>query len=316
MIILKELKLDYVKNNYKIIKEITKEISLIEIDNQKYILKKIIFIINYKTLKKQNNYIKYLNKNNIKVANILFSYKDGNNLYEIQEYIENNNTKINTNSLIQTIAKYHNVSIKYSDDLLKNNIYDQKFICNGLEINKLLLGFNEKYYIYPKKNLFDNYHLIKKENLQYMNELLTIYDNSYNTFIKKYNKQQLIIHNDITSNNVINYNNELYLIDFDLAIRSSPYVDFIDCAIKRYKTIYQLSNRLSNIKSEIKKYIEVYNKNNDIIKLDYKGALYMLILKLISYNLYVSLNNENVNNFNDNLPKLLKIIKKLYVEVI
>ena len=66
------------------------------------------------------------------------------------------------------------------------------------------------------------------------------------------------------------------------------------------------------LKEQINNYIETYNKynNNDI--LDYIGSLCILILKLLSFNLYVLLSDENRELFNNNLLNLYILISKLY----
>ena len=66
------------------------------------------------------------------------------------------------------------------------------------------------------------------------------------------------------------------------------------------------------LKEQINNYIEIYNKynNNDI--LDYIGSLCILILKLLSFNLYVLLSDENRELFNNNLLNLYILISKLY----
>ena len=308
VIILKKLKLESLKKEYKI----AENVEIISIDNTKYILKRVTIPMRYETLKEQHKYIHYLSENNIKTANIISSYQENDNLYEIQEYIENNNYTIDISNLIKLVANYHSISTKYSKDILKDNIYSYPFTCRNISLNKLLLGFKEKYYIYPNEKLNNNYSFINNENLTYINKITKIYNLCYNWFVNNYSIDDCIVHNDITSNNVISNDKGLYLIDFDLAIKSSVYVDFIDCIVKRYKTLEELYDNLNIIKKDIIKHIDIYNTYNSYNQIDYIGSLCMLVLKILSFNFYVVLSSEDKQIFNDKIQILYKIINKIY----
>ena len=312
MIILKKLNQEYLKYNYKIISKIAKDIYLISLDESDYILKKINVPINYNVLNQQHKYIKYLKQNGVNTADIKFCYKNNNSLYELQEYIKPDKKTINITELIKLIAKYHFISSKYNGLLSKKKCYKHKFKCANFELNNLLLGFNEKYYYYPRQNVVDNISLISNNNRENLDELLKIYDECYHYFISNYITDDCIAHNDITSNNVIVRDNELYLIDFDLAVKSSIYVDFIDCVIKRYKTIPEIDASLNIINKNIIRYTKIYNKYNYAAKINHVGVLCIFILKIISFNFYVLLNKKNTKKFNDDLPNLLNLIKRIY----
>ncbi len=274
--------------------------------------KKIIIPFEKSELESQHSFIKYLHDHNIKVANIISLTKKGDYYYEEQEFIKSDNSKISTDELILTIAKFHNASEKYDKPLLKQKVYSCKFGCNNVELNHLLLGFCEKYYIYPKESLKKKYNLIEKHNMNIITELEKKYDNCYTYFLNNYNISNCIIHNDITSNNVIKNDKGIYLIDFDLAIKSSVYVDFIDCVVKRYYTINELSKEFDKNQLNLEYYIYLYNKYNDNIKLDLLGSLCVLILKILSFNFYVLLNEKNAKKFNKDINDINKFINNVY----
>jgi len=100
------------------------------------------------------------------------------------------------------------------------------------------------------------------------------------------------------------------LIDFDLAIKSSEYVDFVDAIIKRYSTLSGLIQGIQDLNLDY--YIELYNKHNKHMKLDIKGVYAMIILKIISFNFYVMLNRKNKKQFNENINNLYIFINKIY----
>lgn len=100
------------------------------------------------------------------------------------------------------------------------------------------------------------------------------------------------------------------MIDFNLAIKSSEYVDFVDAIIKRYSTLSELI--LGIFELNVNYYIELYNKHNKYIKLEIKGVYCMIILKIISFNFYVMLNRKNKKQFNQNINNLYIYINRIY----
>ncbi len=306
------LKKKFLENNYSIIKRISENVSLIEIDKKKYILKEISVPLSRKRILEQHDFIKYLISNRINTAKIISSIFIKNKIYEIQEYIEPDNSDMNIERLIKFISKFHNVSSSYKKELSKKQYYKYKFICRNYYLDNLLLGFKQKYYIFPRKKIFEKYNLVFYNNRKYINEIIKIYDNCYKYFITHYSISDCIIHNDITSNNIIISKNDFYIIDFDLAIKSSIYVDFVDCILKRYDNIYDIFNKKINILNYINTYVDIYNKYSQRYNLTIDGVLAVIILKIISFNGYVLLNEDNYKEFNNCLKELYLLINKMY----
>lgn len=281
-------------------------------DNSVFVKKKIIIPFTRKEITSQHDFINYLYDNDIKVARILKLYKENNHYYEEQEYIKKDYSEIEIEELVIAIALFHSISAEYNNPFYKQNTYNLEFVCNSITRTNLLLGFKEKYYTYPKNNLIKRYNLIYEENKQFVKELEKIYDECYKYFIKNYKKQNCIIHNDLTSNNVIKCNGELYLIDFDLSVKSSVYVDFIDCVIKRYKKVAELLNKFDKNKLNLDYYITLYNQYNKKINIDVIGCYCMIILKILSYNFYISLDEKNILGYNKDIKVIHSFIKKIY----
>ena len=297
-------------NNSKIIKKYSDNIILLESNIIKYICKRVIIPFSKKELQSQHEFIKFLIYNKINVASIINLFSIDGSVYELQEFIDGN-FEIPIEKLIEFIAKFHQVSIKYNGNLYKKNIYKINFQCKGSNLEYILLGFKEKFYEYPLKNFQLNKNLIYQKNQKYINNLLFIYEIAYKKFIKSYDICSCIIHNDIISNNVIYCKKQIFLIDFDLCIKSSEYVDFVDAILKKYTSLEYIIQNFNKMIKEIKKLILVYNQYNEVTKLDLQGVELMIILKLISFYFYVMLNKNNREMFNNNIGKIYKICSKI-----
>lgn len=302
------------KENRHLIKNFDENVQLIKLAENNFVLKKIVIPFKNKEMKSQHNFISYLDSNKINVAKVYGFTIHHNKIIELQEYIENHKS-IKVTDLIIAISKFHNISVKYRNSFVKRRKFKCKTICRNTELKYLLLDFRYKYYKYPINCYKKNKGLIDKKNKEQLEEIVNIYTIFYKEFIKDYNIKSCVIHNDITSNNVINNNGNIFFIDFDLAIKSCEYVDFIDAIIKRHSTLKEIYNDFENIKKETIESISLYNKYNDNIKLKYIGVMKMLVLKLMAVNLYLRFNNDNINEFKKDFFYLYKIIKLCESEV-
>ena len=305
---MKKLKHYQEYEEFKIEQNYTNSVCVINVKGHKYILKKLEVPLNKKELNSQHNYIEFLLNNNINVAKIIKTIIYHDQYYELQEFVYGSQ-KINTKKLIEAIAKLHLVSLNYKN-IVKREIIKTDFKCKNSNLDYLLIGFNVKYNKLPIKNLKNNFKLINKNYIKIVKELQNLYKLSYADFKKNYNTNSCIIHNDINSFNAINVNNKIYFIDFDLAIKSSEYVDFVDAIMKNYKSINLLNNSFNKFIINVKEYIKVYNSINSKVNLDLKGVCLMSILKLCSFYFYVMLREENVFNFNKNICILYNLCKK------
>lgn len=280
----------------------------------KTVVKKIDVPLSKEELIQQHNFINYLDDKGFNTARILNLYKNRDNYYEVQEYIENLGTSINydIDDLIKFIAKFHKLSKEYSNPYSKKKFYKMKFKCKGVTLYKVLLNFSDKYFVFPMNNYRKNKDLIIDEVCK--KEIDTVIKNYiiiYNFFIKNYDINSCIIHNDITSNNVIFNDKGFYLIDFDLSIVGTEYVDFIDAVIKRYTCTCDIVQNYNDLRENFCKYIDSYNKINTYVKLDIDGCLSMLVLKLVAVHLYLLLNKQNLNIFFQNNHDIFVITKKV-----
>ena len=194
--------------------ELNDDIISVEIKNGKKIIhKKIIIPFNKKTLLSQHEFVNYLHSNNMNAAQIMGLFKIDNNYHEYQEYIENSKKDYEINELIKMLAIFHNESSKYPNKFNKKNVYDFDFECRQIILHHLLLGYEEKYHVYPLENYYKNKKFIDTNNIEISKKIIQFYEESYQYIVKNHNIKSCIIHNDITKNNIINNKNGLYLID-------------------------------------------------------------------------------------------------------
>lgn len=285
-------------------------VQLIYVDNKKIINKKIMIPFSRKEIIDQHNFVNYLYDSNIKVARIINLYKKNNYYYELQEFIEDSNEIYNIESIIKMLAIFHKKSKQYCGKFKKSEVYDFNFKCNNIELKKLLLGYDEKYNIYPLVNYMNNEKYFKKIQLKKCNIIVDYYYYVYNYIKNKYKDSLCIIHNDITKNNVINTNNGLFLIDFDLCCYSYEIVDIADAIMIPYNNLDLIIKDFKKIHNNVKKMVKVYNRYNNIHIQD-KDIIYQIFLKVVSYNFYVLLNKSNLNQFYYNISNIYIIMNKI-----
>lgn len=282
--------------------------------NKKLLIKKRILIpFSKDELHEQHNFVNYLYSNNIKVAKILGSYSYRGNLYEYQEYIEPEETTMNINDMVIAVSLFHECSKKSGININKKSTYDMDFECNNHKLSKIIIGYDDKYSKYP----LDNYNKLKDKmgfscNKKY-NEIMDYYQYCFNYIKTKYKEPDCIIHNDISRNNILCHGKSLYLIDFDLCIKSYEIVDVTDIVLSNYYGLDNIINNYDEIRKVIKDSVETYNKYNNIGIQD-NDILFQLFLKIVSYNCYVILNKNNKEEFENNFSKVHKILKLIREE--
>ena len=289
-------------------------VKLIKKDNRRIIKKKIIIPFTKEEILSQHDYVNFLYDNDIKVAKILGVYKYKNHYYEYQEYVENDNSELDIYDMIRSIAIFHAISKNYKKEINKKETYTFNFECNDFKLKKFIIGYDEKYNIYPLQN-YNKY----KEKMNFINnekyeEIIEFYNHCFNYIKNKYDEPNCIIHNDINRFNILNHNNSLYLIDFDLCIKSYEIVDIVDAIISKYYGLNSIISNFNEIKMAVKNIVRIYNENNNIGILE-KDIFYQIFLKIVSYNCYVVLNEDTKEKFENNfnsVHKVKKLIKEGY----
>lgn len=288
-------------------------VNLVKFDNKQMIDKKIVIPLTKNEIIDQHRFINYLYKNNINVAYIFKLYKKKGIYCELQKYIENSKKKYDLEDLIKLLSCFHKESRKYPFSFSKKKYYYYNFECNGHNLNKILLGYDEKFHTYPLKNYSKYANTLKyNENQKYI-EVINFYNFCYNKIKNKYKDSFCIIHNDITKNNVINSDNGLFLIDFDLCNFSYEIVDITDAVLIPYNNLVLLLNSFRELLDNIENVVKIYNKFNNI-NLIKEDILFQIFIKLVSYNCYVVLDANNKVIFEQNFDILYDIMKLIQEE--
>ena len=288
-------------------------VKLIKFNNIQMIDKKIVIPLTKSEIIEQHKFVNYLYDNNINVAYIFKLYRKNEYYCEIQKYIENNRRKYNLEDLIKLLSIFHKVSKKYPFNFTKKNYYYHDFECNGHRLNKILLGYDEKFHIYPLKNYSKFINIFKFNNNEKYIEIINFYNFCYNKIRNKYKNSLCIIHNDITKNNVVNSYNGLFLIDFDLCNYSYEIVDIADAVMIHFDNLTSLLNNIDELFDNLKNIVKLYNKFNNI-NLTMDDIIFQIFIKLVSYNCYVVLDLNNKKMFEKNFDILYDIMKLIKEE--
>jgi hypothetical protein len=286
-------------------RKISNEVCIIKMYDELYILKKIVLPINQYQEKCKIDYINYLHYNGIKVGQVLEYWFEDNICYEIQEYIYPvENKKIEIDDVIITVAEYHKISQVYKGKGYNQPKYIIPYSLCDIELNKILLGFKEKYYLYSK---------ISYESMSLKNsDILELFENYKNIFHKLQDSKRIpwfICHNDFTRNNLLIGASGNSIIDFDFGITTIPYVDFIDAILTRKYSINDINNNYDRFVIIINRLVSLYNSINNTLTLE--DALRMVAVKIISFFLYVHYNEKNIKIFNENLDPMLSLLRKI-----
>lgn len=286
-----------------LLEKITEEVSIIQASGKRYILKKNVLPVDYEKEKVKCNYIQYLYLHGIKAARIKSLLFENGIWYEIQEYIESSKeAEIDYKNMIITLAKYHKVSSEYNNEY-NDNEYEIPYTCYGIDLNRILLGFEEKYYLYSKKA----YEAIDTKDSR-IKKLFLSYEKVFYELNNLDNIPRIICHNDMTHENLIFTGDDIYIIDFDFGIKTLPYVDFVDIILSRNYELKDIVENYEKIKVFISELVETYNKIYNILNVE--DALKMMKVKIISFFFYVHYNKSNMNIFMDNLDNLCRLIDK------
>ncbi len=280
-----------------------KKVNKIRIFNKEYILKFIDLPMSYFELINQHKFVGFLRKNGVLTPKIYFGRLLGIFKIELQEYIYDSKEKHSDKEMISSLAMFHDISYLYKYSYTKKSYYKVKQQCNNILIDKILIEFKEKYYFFPVKNVDRN-------------DIRRLYNLFYNEFILNYYKEDCIMHNDISINNMYFHNNDVCIIDFDFSVKGSIYVDFVDTIIKRTYGISEISEQLIK-KHNLKKYVDIYNNKSNNFHLEYKGCLLMIGLKVLAYNFFVLCRSNLKENFEKNLTEiknLLEVLKGEYYD--
>lgn len=261
----------------------------ISYDDLKYILKDIesakvlsfsrekggVANLVFKVKTQANIYIvkKYLYKYDFELSKKLYEIYDKNNILSIKPI---NKNIIYCNGFYYNVFNYkkkepiNSIPIEYLnkliciDKVMKNNNYKSDII------NKV-----ENYYECLKNLPEKSFKLDKKE----INYVLNIYKQIRN---KSFIKDKCIVHGDISKGNIINSNNNLYLIDFDETTYAFVLYEFAVIVIKMFTNSGSIDwDKFNKLKENVSIVYKKYNTK------DYEDSIRYYICKILLEKFYL-----------------------------
>lgn len=265
------------------------DVEQVLIGGKKYIKKKLLKDINAEMCTSKKKFVDFLIDAAIPAARIVGYDECDGRIIETQEYIETKSKFYDLKDYIDLVAKFHNVARYYNDDIIQKNVLSDSVEIESSLLEQILIGFEEKYYLYAKKYLYESnqYDDIK-------NSIISMHEKIYKTFIDNYGTKKSIIHNDLTPNNIIS-NDSLYLIDFDFVVKSSEYVDVVDIMFSRELEIYDYLKYMQDELS-LSACVDNYNKFNSDEPICVHGVKLMAALKIYAYVMYIFSRNNIISN--------------------
>ena len=256
----------------------------------------------------KSRFTDHLIAHGISVPKIISLFNVDNTTIEVQECLHGKHVNKIDLQLIKALAMFHNASYLYSGEF-NQAYYKVSTVVKNIKLDKLLLGFKEKFYTFPVKNVSK---LINDNSLRI--SILKKYKQLYLLFAKEYGFNDCIIHNDLTSNNYLKDRSTYSFIDFDLSIKSSIYVDFVDLLLTRDFDINDYFKIFTSYKSKICEYIDGYNSIASVKQLTFDGFSLMAALKLLSYYFYLHVKSNGI--IKQELFNVLKFVDYVIKEVI
>ncbi len=263
------------------------DISLIIKGNSRFIEKKLLKDINMEMCISKKFFIDYLIDNSVSSAKIICHNLIKDRIIETQEYIEYIGLSSSIYDYVSLISRFHAVSREYEVPIIQKRILKEEVVIENSLLAQVLLGFEEKYFTYARRAFIDT---ICEEKIKKI--ILNMHEKIYRSFIQIANIEECIIHNDLTSNNIIQGAN-LTLIDFDFAIKSTSYVDLADILFSRNIEIEDYL-KIMRDKQYLAKAISIYNKISGKNAVSLRGLKLMAAIKLFVFIMYIYSKNHSI----------------------
>jgi thiamine kinase-like enzyme len=259
------------------------------IGEKRYIKKKLLKDIDIEMCLSKKKFVDFLIEAAILTARIIGYEECDGRIIETQEYIEIKNKIYDLKDYIHLVAKFHSVSRCYKGSIIQKNVLHDSVEIESNFLEQTLIGFEEKYYLYARKCMNES-----NQNNDVKNSIIGMHEKIYKAFIENFGAKKCIIHNDLTPNNII-MNDNLYLIDFDFAIKSFEYVDVVDIIFSRNLEIYDYLNYMRD-DLYLNICVNNYNKFNSDEPICVHGVKLMAALKIYTYVMYIFSRNNIISS--------------------
>lgn len=226
-------------------------------------------------------YINWLRELGLNTPRVYSVFESEGRVYELQEYFAGYlNARSVDDDQIRFISCYHKISSQYNGTYNNKPVRRADATIRGRKIDRILIGFREKYYTYPMKELMK----AKKPDDRISIKLRALFDE----FTSNYCISDCIVHNDLTTNNIMQSAlGEYAIVDFDFATQSSVYVDIVDTIMTRDYGFMDYGKIFGENRTAINHYIKKYNSYNNGFRIDFRGFALMSALKLFAFAIYL-----------------------------
>lgn len=275
------------------------DITTFFVDNQMYIKKRMLRSFTKEMCESKKAFVNYLHRNHLPVARIVEYEYDSYDIYEIQEYVVPSNDDYSIMECIDLIGHFHRLSKMYKNEVIQKKVLEDPVFIEGVLLGNTLIGFEEKYYSYVRKAF------LKANCEQNVKEKVLLWHKQiYEAFLKVASINDCIIHNDLTSQNMI-MSDKLYLIDFDFAIKSSVYVDIADVIFPRSIEVEDYIRWIKD-RNFINEAVRRYNRINEGVFIETEGICLMAALKLFVFVMYIY---SQTHSIDEELYEYMKQVK-------
>lgn len=254
-------------------------VSLVRDDGCTYIRKRLLADIDMAMCLSKKHFVAYLIDCGIPAARLLSYQKQPEGIIEHQEYIAPVGPPPGQADCLRLAALLHRASRAYPGALLQKRVLRDEVSIEGATLGRVLLGFREKYERYPRETFLRVCQIpALRDRIAAMHAAL------YAAFCGEADTEACIIHNDLTPNNILP-GPQPTLIDFDLAIRSSVYVDVADIVFPRTLSLYDFLPHMQAPSLADK--VALYNRVSGGEPITVRGLKRMGALKLLVFVMYI-----------------------------
>ncbi len=254
-------------------------VSLVRDDGCTYIRKRLLADIDMAMCLSKKHFVAYLIDCGIPAARLLSYQEQPEGIIEHQEYIAPVGPPPGQADCLRLAALLHRASRAYPGTLLQKRVLRDEVSIEGATLGRVLLGFREKYERYPRETFLRVCQIpVLRDRIAAMHAAL------YAAFCGEADTEACIIHNDLTPNNILP-GPQPTLIDFDLAIRSSVYVDVADIVFPRTLSLYDFLPHMQAPSLADK--VALYNRVSGGEPITVRGLKRMGALKLLVFVMYI-----------------------------
>lgn len=244
-----------------------------------YIRKRLLADIDLAMCLSKKRFVDYLIDGGVPAARILGYQEQPEGIVEWQEYITSVGPTPGQTDCLRLAALLHRASRAYPGTLLQKRVLRDEVSIEGATLGRVLLGFGEKYAHYPREAFLGACLApVLRDRIAAMHAAL------YAAFCGEADTEACIIHNDLTPNNIL-LGPQPTLIDFDLAIRSSVYVDVADIVFPRTLSLYEYLPHIQA--SSLADRVALYNRVGGGEPITVRGLKRMGALKLFVFVMYI-----------------------------